>query len=462
MADPHASAQHDSLESIHTGPARPVAIEHIESRLNELWREVASTAQNRGGSGAVTMAQVLNLIVHAESYDAANEYIQETQLITGRHPCRVITMVQDNDDPDMPVQGMVSMFCQIPPAGGRQVCCEQLTIASGSNSLRQLPAAVLPLLLSDLPVFLWWPHGAPFDDYIFRQLADSLNRLIVDSATFENPEGTLSRISSVLKSNWPRLASTDMNWGRLTPWRELVASFFDSSALRPYLDRIGRLTVEYAMSPKGRTINRGQALMLAGWLASRLGWQPTDNAYRLVHADDQLPPIVHLSLRSGKRPIDIYLKPTKRQADVPGSICKVRLSVPADGVAGQQGEVQATFEVALCDEDKDSEPGDAWTEVQVEGMAPTKRNIHIDSFSRADLLDVELEVYSRDRVYEETMNMVAVFIKGLAAGRDTEGPRRLISGEAISATQPQRPHNRPHGPHGPSSGGNPPPRGNVP
>ena len=457
MADTDAPAQHDSLESINTGPARPVAIENIEGRLNELWREVASTAQNRGGSGAVTMAQVLNLVVHAESYDAAAEYMRETEQITGRHPCRVITLVQDNDDPDMPVQGLVSMFCQIPPAGGRQVCCEQVTIASGSNSLRQLPAAVLPLLLSDLPVFLWWPHGAPFDDYTFRQLADSLNRLIVDSATFENPEGTLSRISSILKSNWPRLASTDMNWGRITTWRELVASFFDGPALRPYLERLGRVTIEYAMSAKGRTVNRGQALMMAGWLASRLGWQPTDNVYRLVHADDQLPPIVHLSLKSGKRPIDVYLRPTARRAEVPGSICKVRLVVPAQGQAGQQGEVQASFEVALCDEPSDA--GDAWMEVNVEGMAPTRRNIHLDELSRADLLDIELEVYSRDRVYEETMNMVTMFIKGVSAGRDTDGPRRLISGEAISATQPQRPHQRP--PNSPGTPGNTP-RGNIP
>ncbi len=460
MADAHVGAPQDNLETIDTGPARPAALENIETRLNELWREVASTAQNRGGSGSVTMAQVLNLIVHAQSYEAADEYMRETELITGRHPCRVISMVQDHDDPDMPVQGWVSMFCQIPPAGGRQVCCERVRIASGSNSLRQLPAAVLPLLLSDLPVFLWWPHGAPFDDYVFRQLADSLNRLIVDSATFENPEGTLSRISSVLKGNWPRLASTDMNWGRLTTWREIIASFFDGAALRPYLERIGRVTIEYSMSGKGRTVNRGQALMMAGWLASRLGWQPTDNAYRLVHADDQLPPIVHLSLRSGKRPVEIYLRPTKRQADVPGSLCRVRLLVPMHGAAGQQGEVEASFEVALCDEPGD--PGDAWSEVQVEGMAPTHRNIHLDVLNRADLLDIELEVYSRDKVYEETMNMVAAFIKGMSSGRDTEGPRRLISGEAISTAQTQPPRNRPPGTPGtPGTPGNTP-RGNMP
>lgn len=453
---PIQEPQQDSLGSIDTGPARPVSIEKIEPSLNELWREVAQAAQTRGGGNAITIAQVLNLIVHALSYDEATELTNETEALTGRHPCRVITMIQDNDDPDMPVQGWVSMYCQIPPAGGRQVCCEQVMVASGANSLRQLPAAVLPLLLSDLPVFLWWPQGAPFDDYVFRQLADTLNRLIVDSATFENPEGTLGRVSSILRSNWPRLASTDMNWGRLTNWREIVASFFDGPALRPYLDHIGRVTIEYQLSSKGKAVNRAQALMMAGWLASRLGWQPADNTYRLVHADDQLPPIVHLSLRAGKRPIDIYLKPTARQADTPGSLCKVRLVVPSPGAAGQQsGGFQACFEVALCDEPSD--PGDAWMEVQVEGMASTKRTVQLDTLNRADLLDVELEVYSRDRVYEEAMDMVARFIKGVAAGKDTEGGRRLISGEAISAGPQQNPQRtRPPGqpPNNPQRGGN--------
>lgn len=453
----------DSQASIDTGPAISVSIENIESQLNELWRDVAETAQSRGGSGsnAVTMAQVLNLIVHADSQDAANEYMADTQKITGRHPCRVLAVVEDPRGADAPVQAWVSMFCQIPPAGGRQVCCEQVMIVSGGESLRQIPAAVLPLLMSDLPVFLWWPNGSPFDDYVFRQLADSLDRLIIDSATFESPEGALQRMASRLKSTWPHISGTDINWGRLTHWREVVASFFDAPDLRPYLDRVTSVTIEYAQSAQGKPVNRAQALMLAGWLASRLGWQPADSIYKLEHSPDQLPPVAHLSLRAGKRPIAVTITPSQRKSDIPGDICRVQLEVPgevqqdgqppADGAAGtasgqpdQEDECrrEACFEVAFH-EDSD-EAGSAWTSVQVDGATTTTRNIQMEALTRSDLLDSELEVYSRDHVYEEAMDMVALFIRGGLAVPDTEGPRKITTGEPISA-QSQAARTRPPG-----------------
>lgn len=460
------STESDSQANIDTGPAIAVSIENIESQLNELWRDVAETAHNRGGSGSnsVTMAQVLNLIVHAASQDAANEYVADTEKIAGRHPCRVLAVVEDAKGADTPVQAWVSMFCQIPPAGGRQVCCEQVMLVSGGESIRQIPAAVLPLLMSDLPVFLWWPNGSPFDDYVFRQLADSLDRLIIDSATFDSPEGALQRMASRLKSTWPHISGTDINWGRLTHWREVVASFFDAPDLRPYLDRVTSVTIEYAQSAQGKPVNRAQALMLAGWLASRLGWQPADNIYKLEHSPDQLPPLVHLSLRSGKRPIAVTIAPSQHKSDISGDICRVQLEVPgeaqqdgqppADGAAGAAGaaggqpdqedgcEREACFEVAFH-EDSD-EAGSAWTSVQVDGAPTTTRNIQMEALTRSDLLDSELEVYSRDRVYEEAMDMVALFIRGGFAAPDTEGPGKITTGEPISA-QSQASRTRPPG-----------------
>src|SRR5204863_3615020 len=126
------------------------------------------------------------------SLSEANEYTADIDNITGSHPARVLSVVTDPNEAYMAVQAWVSIHCQLPPSGGRQVCAEQIYVAGGGEAVRQIPAAVIPLLLPELPVFLWWPKGSPFDEYLFRQLADSVNRLIVDSATFENPEGTLA------------------------------------------------------------------------------------------------------------------------------------------------------------------------------------------------------------------------------------------------------------------------------
>src|SRR5207245_2138248 len=69
-------------------------------------------------------------------------------------------------------------------------------------------------------------------------------------------------------------AFSALDWARLTPWRELVAQCFDSVETRPYLDRLTEVQIEYEDLSNGARVQRGQSLLLAGWLASRLGWEP--------------------------------------------------------------------------------------------------------------------------------------------------------------------------------------------
>ena len=405
-----------------SGAPVAVKVEHVDSHFTKLWRDVAETAQARGGSAqSVTAAQVLNLLVHVRSYAEGNEFIRDMEHITARHPCRIINMVADPGENEDPVQAWISIYCQVPPAGGRQVCSELVTVAAGRDEIRRIPGAVLPLLISDLPAFLWWPNGSPFDDDLFRNLSDSVDRLIVDSATFENPEGTLAKMSSRLQTNWPEIACTDMNWGRLTRWRELIAQFFDGQMLRPYLDQINNVTIEFTLSER-LGVNRAQAMLLAGWLASRLGWQTSGKAYELVRVGSGVP-AARLSLRSGQRDITITLQGC--QVGTAGDVHSVRLESIPEG----SEKAQAGFTVALPDKNEEH----AWTCIEIEGVAPTTRPMMMAPHTRAELLDQELEVFSHDRVYEESLQMVGAFIQSSVQPTDPAGPRKDASGEPISA-----------------------------
>jgi glucose-6-phosphate dehydrogenase assembly protein OpcA len=437
--------QDNDPSTIDSGAPIPVAVDYVEAQLAELWRDVAEAAQARGGSQSVTTAQVLNLIVRAKSYEAASSYVASVAQITGRHPSRVIVATFDPTEANMPVQAWVSIHCQLPPAGGRQVCSEQVTVAAGTESERRMSAAIIPLLLPDLPVFLWWPEGDPFDEYLFRNLADSLNRLIVDSAHFENPEGTMAKMSTQIKSQWPKIAVTDMNWGRLTPWREMVAGFFDAPNMRPYLDRIGRINIEYTLSDDGRApVNRSQALLMAGWLASRLGWEVGENVYQLIHSETSHIPRAHLTLKSGKRVVTVDLNAVHWKASSPGDIFSITLEVP---VQGQQpgSPPNASFSVALTDKQEWC----AGLKVDIEGSAPTDRTIQMQPLDQPDLLDEELEVYGHDTVYEEALAVVGAFIRGTRhTSKSTPISQKVSSGEPISAAQAQQQRNRPPGNRG--------------
>jgi glucose-6-phosphate dehydrogenase assembly protein OpcA len=444
VIDKNPYTYHDTdPATIDSGAPIPVAVDYVEAQLVELWRDVAEAAQAKGGAQSVTTAQVLNLVVQAGSYESANKYVESIERITGRHPARVIVATTDAAEPQMPVQAWVSIHCQLPPAGGRQVCSEQVTVAAGKESERRMSAAIIPLLLPDLPVFLWWPEGDPFDEYVFRNLADSLNRLIVDSAHFETPEGTVAKMSVQLKSQWPKIAVTDMNWGRLTPWREMVADFFDPPNMRPYLERIGHVNVEYALPEDGRVpVNRTQALMLAGWLASRLGWECADNTYQLVHSETSPVPRAHLTLKSGKRIITVDLNAVHWKATNPGDIFSVTIEVPGAGPS----QVAASFSVALTDKQEAC----AVYEVQLEGSPPTSRIIQMQPLELSDLLDDELEVYGHDIVYEDALTIAGAFIRGTKhTSKSTPISHKVSSGEPISAAQAnqgqQQQRNRPGG-----------------
>ena len=420
---------------VDTGAPVPVAMEYVEAQLMELWRDVAEAAQASGGAHTVTTAQVLNLIVHAESYQQANSFLPPIDRITALHPCRVIVAITDPAEGEMPVQAWVSIHCQVPPSGGRQACSEQVSVAAGGASARQLPAAIIPLLISSLPVFLWWPLGDPFDDYIFRNLADSLNRLIVDSSTFENPEGTMAKIANQARGQWPKIMISDMNWGRITTWREMVAGFFDSPAQRPYLDEIAGVTIKYAITPGSREgrhgpVNRSQALLVAGWFASRLGWEFAENVYQLIHTEASPVPKAHLTMRARKHPISIDIEPVMADAAVPGDIIGITLEAPGD----EPGKPNATFAVTLNDT-RDA----CVVAVSVIGLEPTSLTSHLQPIDTGDLLNQELEMYSHDTVYEDALAVVGRIIRGARhTTRSTEISHRAPSGEPISAAQGQR------------------------
>ena len=70
--------------------------------------------------------------------------------------------------------------------------------------------------------------------------------------------------------------------------------------------------------------------------------------------------------------------------------------------------------------------------VEIEGTNPTRRSVNMEKPSRAMLLDRELEVFSSDKVYEEALAMAGLFIRGTAR-KEAEGPRKLSTGEPVSA-----------------------------
>ena len=103
---------------------------------------------------------------------------------------------------------------------------------------------------------------------LFNRMSQMADRVVIDSAAFDHPYEDLLRLGTMIGDKSRRLLASDLNWGRLTSWRSLLASFWDVPAYRPLLDKIDRVTIAYRPSSKSPDEVTPAAVLLAAWLSA--------------------------------------------------------------------------------------------------------------------------------------------------------------------------------------------------
>jgi glucose-6-phosphate dehydrogenase assembly protein OpcA len=214
------------------------------------------------GGGAVVRASVANLVVVTPNRAAGQRALAAVEELGARAPSRCVVLIAEPPEGRQGVRSWARVVNRRPDQGPELVW-EEVVVQTNVHP-RHLTAVVLPLLLPELPVFTWWQGTPPFDQEVFSELTSVTDRLIVDSAAFGDPLADLRRLAGVVGTVEP--AVSDCAWGRLTPWRELLAAPFGGPQLRPALDRARWLRVDSVEPTAG--------LELVGWFASRLGWEP--------------------------------------------------------------------------------------------------------------------------------------------------------------------------------------------
>jgi glucose-6-phosphate dehydrogenase assembly protein OpcA len=136
---------------------------------------------------------------------------------------------------------------------------ETVIIDVGTDHLAHLDSIVDPLVVSDIPTLVWAPHG-------HWDAVDALVRLsqsvLVDSMDDPEVGAALRRAAHLLEQR----NVVDLAWLRSTPWRERVAAMFDPPSQRARVREITSVTVRH------HPVSGAAALLLCGWLGSRLGW----------------------------------------------------------------------------------------------------------------------------------------------------------------------------------------------
>ena len=174
--------------------------------------------QSRIRAGSPAMGMVMTLIIVAPEEDAA-EAMLAAKRASREHPSRVLGVILGD------ARGSGHVNAQVGSGDGWGG--ETALIRLKGEVVKHAESVVLPLLLPDSPVAIWWPTAAP-GDTASDPLGALAQRRITDSASVSRGKATamLSQCRTYAPGN------TDLSWTRLTPWRALLAAALDQHPLK--------------------------------------------------------------------------------------------------------------------------------------------------------------------------------------------------------------------------------------
>jgi glucose-6-phosphate dehydrogenase assembly protein OpcA len=339
-----------------------VAPADIESALER------QRSQHENGNRPLVRASVNNMVVVTQSRGAGQRALATIESLGAGAPSRCVVLIAEPPGDGGPrVRSWARVAHHRHAEGGMEVVWEEVIVQT-SVPPRHLPAVVLPLLLPELPVFTWWEGTPPFSEDVFNELASVTDRLIVDSATFQDPVADLGRLLRAAQVLSPALS--DCVWGRLTPWRELIAAPFNGPPLRGATGAIHQVRVD--------AVDVSAGLELVGWLASRLHWQLEE--VRVV--------------------ADLH---TARYATQAGS-CEVRVASTLGSASLTRAELEVSGDDGPAHLRVEATPSYLVSTLQTPGQ-PTARRVGFGSDQGQ--LAAELQVFGRDRVFEAALASAA-------------------------------------------------------
>jgi glucose-6-phosphate dehydrogenase assembly protein OpcA len=205
--------------------------------------------QGRRAIGTPAIGMVLTLVIVTDeenAYDAlkaANEASRE-------HPSRKLVVVKrisrsarDRSTARLDAEVRVGV-----DAGTG----ETVVLRLYGDVMDHAQSVVLPLLLPDAPVVVWWPVNAPVNP-AKDALGKLAQRRVTDTYAGEHPVEELTARADAYTPG-----DTDLAWARITPWRSMVAAALDQVDCS-----VSSVEVEgEEHNPSGE--------LLAMWLANRL------------------------------------------------------------------------------------------------------------------------------------------------------------------------------------------------
>ncbi|WP_328836162.1 glucose-6-phosphate dehydrogenase assembly protein OpcA [Streptomyces europaeiscabiei] len=206
--------------------------------------------QGRRAIGTPAVGMVLTMVIVTDEENAYDS-IKAAEEASHEHPSRTLVVIKRHAR--TPKDRTKSHLDAEVRVGADAGTGETVVLRTYGEVSDHADSVVLPLLLPDAPVVVWWPVDAP-QHPAKDPLGALAQRRITDMYAVENPLAALEQRGS---SYTP--GDTDLAWTRLTPWRSMLAAALDQAK-----ETITTAAVE-------SEADNPSAELLARWLEARLG-----------------------------------------------------------------------------------------------------------------------------------------------------------------------------------------------
>ncbi|GAA4057484.1 glucose-6-phosphate dehydrogenase assembly protein OpcA [Streptomyces shaanxiensis] len=205
--------------------------------------------QGRRAIGTPAVGMVLTMVIVTDEENAYDS-IKAAEEASHEHPSRTLVVIKRHArTPRDRTRSHLDAEVRVGADAGTG---ETVVLRMYGEVSDHADSVVLPLLLPDAPVVVWWPVEAP-ENPAKDPLGALAQRRITDLYTTENPQAELE---SRARSYAP--GDTDLAWTRLTPWRSMLAAALDQARV-PILSAAVEAEAD-----------NPAAELLARWLEARL------------------------------------------------------------------------------------------------------------------------------------------------------------------------------------------------
>ncbi|MFD5272041.1 glucose-6-phosphate dehydrogenase assembly protein OpcA [Streptomyces sp. NPDC058335] len=205
--------------------------------------------QGRRAIGTPAVGMVLTLVIVTDE-ENAYDALKAAGDASREHPSRTLVVIKRvSRSPRDRTKSRLDAEVRV---GAEASTGETVVLRLYGEVADHAQSVVLPLLLPDAPVVVWWPVNAPLDPAA-DPLGALAQRRVTDTYAAEQPVRDLTARSETYTPG-----DTDLSWTRITPWRSMLAAALDQVTCK----------VE-SVEVEGEEFNPSCEL-LAMWLGDRL------------------------------------------------------------------------------------------------------------------------------------------------------------------------------------------------